>query len=259
MVPHPISRRPIRRLRVARPRGLGRGMRGLGLSLLPLLMLAPAPASAGPWPRDKGHAFVSLSHEGSGTDDGWTALYAEYGLTPRWTLALDMGQSADKTTALLIVQRAVGAQDGPGRLAFSSGIGLETGPGSQAFGMMGAAWGRSLGTPLGPGWLAVEPQLRMGVALSEDWPPTLVLDVDGTLATTASAKLDVTLGATLRPGLIVMGQLLAEQQRDGEPRARFVAAAVRSVGGRARLQLGLSTPVTGEGETALKLGTWLEF
>ncbi|MDP3340814.1 hypothetical protein [Frigidibacter sp.] len=233
------------------------------LLLLGALCLSPIAAAAGPWPRAKGDLFLSFSHETAGETGkdgaGWTALYAEYGLTPRWTLGLDLGNGEGKQTGLIFLQRAVGRQDGPGRLAFSSGIGVETGDAPQAYGMMGGAWGRSLGTPLGPGWLAVEPQLRMGVGLSQDWPPTLVLDVDGTLLTTASAKLDLTLGATARPGLIVMGQLQMERVVDGETTARLTASAVREVGRRGKLLLGVSAPVQGEGDTALKLGTWLEF
>lgn len=245
MVPHPIHRL----------------LCLLRLALLPLMVsaLAPGIAHAGPWPRAKGDVFFSLSHEVGRDGGGWSALYAEYGLTPRWTLGLDIGNSQDRTTALAFVQRAVGKQDGPGRLAFSSGIGIETGIEPQAFGMVGAAWGRSLGTPLGPGWLAVEPQLRMGVALSEDWPPTLVLDEDGKIATTGLAKLDLTLGATARPGLILMGQVQMEQALEGDPTARLTASAVRDVGRRGKVLLGLSAPVMGEGEPSLKLGTWLEF
>lgn len=240
------------------PHLLQRLLRLLRLAVL-LSLLAPGIAGAGPWPREKGHAFFSLTHETAGDGGGWTALYAEYGLTPRWTLGLDVGNSPDRTIAMAFVQRAVGAQDRPGRLAFSSGIGIETGIAPQAFGMMGATWGRSLGTPLGPGWLAVEPQLRMGVALSEDWPPTLVLDEDGKLATTGLAKLDLTLGATARPGLILMGQVQMEQALEEDPTARLTASAVRDVGRRGKVLLGLSAPVMGDGDPALKLGTWLEF
>ena len=232
---------------------------GLGVVLAALCLLANG-ASAGPWPRAKDALFLSFSHEAvaSGTE-GWSALYAEYGLTPRWTLGLDLGSNPDTQTGMIFVQRAMGRQDGPGRLAFSSGIGVETGEAPQAFGMMGAAWGRSLGTPLGPGWVAVEPQLRMGLGLTGEWPPQLVLDTDGTLLTTASAKLDVTLGATARPGLIVMAQLQMEQELEGEVSARLGASAVRDLGKRLKVQLGLAAPVQGEGEAKLKLGTWLEF
>ncbi|GGH63531.1 hypothetical protein GVY41_19275 [Frigidibacter albus] len=233
------------------------------LVVLAVLCLFAGGASAGPWPREKGDLFLSFSHETAseaGSDAaGWTSLYAEYGLTPRWTVGLDLGSGGDTQIGMIFVQRAVGRQDGPGRLAFSSGVGLQTGAAPQAFGMMGAAWGRSLGTPLGPGWVAVEPQLRMGVALTDEWPPTLVLDVDGTLLTTASTKLDLTLGATLRPKLIVMGQLQMERVVEGETTARLTASAVRDVGRRGKLQLGVSAPVQGKGDAALKLGTWLEF
>jgi len=228
---------------------------------LAVLCLAAGAATAGPWPRAKGDVFLSFSHEMAGDTEagGWTALYAEYGLAPRWTLGLDLGNAPDTQTGMIFLQRAVGRQDGPGRLSFSSGIGLQMGAEPQAFGMMGAAWGRSLGTPLGPGWVAVEPQLRMGLGLTGKWPLQLVLDVDGTLLTTASAKLDVTLGATARPGLIVMAQLQMEQELEGEVSARLGASAVRDLGKRLKVQLGLAAPVQGEGEAKLKLGTWLEF
>lgn len=235
------------------------GLRGL-CALLAALCLAAGAATAGPWPREKGALFLSFSHEAEGGGaEGWTALYAEYGLTPRWTLGLDLGNGPETQTGMVFVQRAVGRQDGPGRLSFSSGLGLQMGAAPQAFGMMGAAWGRSLGTPLGPGWVAVEPQLRMGLGLTGEWPPQLVLDTDGTLLTTASAKLDLTLGATARQGLTLMGQVQMERVLDGEDTASLTASAVRDVGRRGKLLLGVSAPLRGEGDTALKLGTWLEF
>jgi len=231
--------------------------------LMPLVAvcLAAGAVDAGPWPRAKGDLFLSFSHEAEGGkgEQGWTSLYAEYGLTPSWTLGLDLGSGPDKQTALIFLQHAVGKQDGPARLTFSSGLGLETGAESQAYGMVGAAWGRSLQTPLGPGWVAVEPQLRTGLALTEDWPPTLVLNLDGTLKKTASRKLDVTLGATVRPGLIVMGQLQMEQVAEGGSTARLSASAVRSWGARGKVLLGVSTPLAGDSAATLKLGTWLEF
>ena len=62
-----------------------------------LLLIAP-PVAGGPWMRAPGHGFVSISTEVPLSPDAtrWTynAAYAEYGLTPRLAIGLDMGMNA---------------------------------------------------------------------------------------------------------------------------------------------------------------------
>ena len=80
-----------------------------------LMMLAAAQAAAGAWPRPPGSGFVSvgfevatsrsaLSPSGLETDPspdftGYRTLYAEFGITPRLTFGLDIGQDDADTAA----------------------------------------------------------------------------------------------------------------------------------------------------------------
>ncbi|WP_126974773.1 hypothetical protein [Frigidibacter oleivorans] len=247
------------------------------LCLAAALCALPGIGQAGPWARDKGGAFLSLSQEGGGAGTGWTSVYAEYGLTPRLTLGLDAGRGSSGDDQLhLFLQQAILTGPGPNRLSLTMGAGLErrVDPASPdiAFGSLGLAWGRSLGTPLGPGWVAVEPQLRLGVEVTKDWPPTVLLTPDLKMTTALTGRLDLTLGLHVTARTMLIGQLRLDRGFEtGQGAAAGTttpvagsggsvsATAVRRIAGPAHLSLGLAAPLGEGGETALRLGSWLQF
>ena len=77
-----------------------------------LALVVGGPAAGGAWPQERGHGFVStdtrISRPQNALRDGdlatYNTLYAEYGLTDRLTLGVDLGRSvsgADKAVIFL--------------------------------------------------------------------------------------------------------------------------------------------------------------
>lgn len=93
-----------------------------GLIALPLARTA----DAGPWPREAGKTFLSLSWERDlMRDTGYAAIYAEYGLTDRLTLGLDIGADPDGLSKAIAFARVpFGQSPGGMRLALEMGTGV---------------------------------------------------------------------------------------------------------------------------------------
>ena len=90
-----------------------------------LLLSSGAPALAGAWPREQGELFISAGgnfwlSDGSQLPVYYDpTVYAEYGLTDRITLGLDM-HTADKGrigSAFVFAQVPIGRRDGPNKWA----------------------------------------------------------------------------------------------------------------------------------------------
>ena len=64
-----------------------------------LALMLPAAVQAGPWPREVGRTFLSLSGERNRAGSSYASAYAEYGLTSRTTL----GMETKPTTRYLLV------------------------------------------------------------------------------------------------------------------------------------------------------------
>lgn len=78
-----------------------------------LLAALPGVAQAGPWPREPGGVFTSLSAERDRNGNLYSGLYAEYGLNPRNTVGVEIGRaSVGETTGLIWLQRALDAGEG---------------------------------------------------------------------------------------------------------------------------------------------------
>lgn len=58
---------------------------------------------------------------------------------------------------------------------------------------------------------------------------------------------------------MLINQFRFEQRDDTGFSGKLAISAVRDLWGPAKLELGLIEPLTGEGERAVKLGTWVEF
>lgn len=235
------------------------------------LLLGLSPADAGPWPRDKGATFLSLSAERDRAGGSHGALYAEYGLTARTTLGLELNRSgAGETGAILWVQRALDRGQGTHRLAAHTGGGVvrrdgQTLPVAQA----GLSWGRGvprLGLPgWEGGWLSAQLLLRTtGTgAPVPDIEEQVVHDrpwfVSSFLTAEQVVKTDLTLGLRPRRGMMLVNSLWLEHRPEEAVSARLMSALVLDMHGPARLELGLVQPVSGPAERAVRLGTWLEF
>lgn len=97
------------------------------LCLCSLVAALPArTAHAGPWPREAGKTFLSLSWERDLMRDiGYATVYAEYGLTDRLTLGLDIGADPDGLSkAIAFARFPFGQSPGGMRLALEMGTGV---------------------------------------------------------------------------------------------------------------------------------------
>ncbi len=237
-----------------------------------LLSLWAGGVVAGPWPRGDGEVFLSFSVEQDGDSNRYTGLYSEYGLSPRHTLGLELGHStAGESSVMLWSQRAMDAGEGPDRLTLSSGVGIIRREGKLIpLVQIGAAWGRGLDSvPVlnrlpGGGWLAVDARAKL--ARSEEGEPDRTPDANGRwssrqvyLTPKTTIKAEVTLGWKARPSLMVINQLRLEDRDDLGFSAKLATSVVRDLAGPAKIELGVIMPLAGEGEPALKIGTWIQF
>ena len=172
---------------------------------------------------------------------------------------------------MLWSQRAMDAGEGPDRLTLSSGIGVIRREGKLIpLVQIGAAWGRGLDSvPVlnrlpGGGWLAVDARAKL--ARSEEGEPDRTPDANGRwssrqvyLTPKTTIKAEVTLGWKARPSLMVINQLRLEDRDDLGFSAKLATSVVRDLTGPAKIELGVIMPLAGEGEPALKIGTWIQF
>lgn len=232
------------------------------LTLAILAALLGGTAQAGPWPREAERSFLSLTHERDRAGNAHTGLYAERGLSRRRTLGLEIGHTdVGETTAMLWYQRSLDGGAGPNRLSWSMGLGVirrdgAVLPSSQAALM----WGWGFQGPWDGGWLMAEGRVTVS-GRSETVRTRQGLSVVeyAYLTPQAVAKLDLTLGIRPTPDWAIVNQLRLEAAKDEDVLVRLATSVVRDLAGPLRLEAGVIAPLSGAGEPALKIGTWLEF
>lgn len=226
------------------------------------IVLGGSAAGAGPWPREPGHHFLSFSHERDREGNSYSGLYGEYGFRPRTTLGYELGHTnVGETTALLWIQRALDDGEGPNRFAVSAGVGgVRTDQGWLGIGQVGASWGRGFEGLWGGGWMTAEARIRIAGSVDAVAAGLGLGDAASAYLTPeTSAKLDMTLGFRPAERLMVVNQLRLEQRPDADFSAKLALSVIGDVGGPAKIELGVIQPLTGPGEPALKLGSWVEF
>lgn len=232
--------------------------------LVLITALFAAPTNAGPWPREPKAVFLSFAVERDRDGDSYTGLYGEYGLTPRLTLGIELGRASEgqgETSAIIWVQRALDNGEGPNRYAIASGIGAIRRDGEIApVGLIAANWGRGIEWLPGGGWITVEGRVKFADRLEK-----LRTHTQGTVVDTAyltserTFKTDVTLGMRPMKSLMFINQIRFEDRKDSDFSTRLASSLVHDLPGPAKVELGVVTPISGPGETALKIGTWIEF
>lgn len=230
------------------------------LSRLALLFaLLPAAADAGAWARDAGGTFVALSTERDGDGNRYDGLYAEYGLGDRVTLGAEIGHSGGvQTSALVWMQRSLDDGQGVHRLSLATGAGAIRRDGQWLpLAQLALSWGRGLDRPNG-GWMTVQTQLRLaGKPVDPALPAS---EAQAALLTPDFVwKTDATLGLGMPWGLTLIQDLRLEDRPDLDFSAKYAPSLVADVPGPLRLQLGVVQPLTGPGEAAIRLGSWIEF
>lgn len=234
-----------------------------GLALLSILLAGTG--HAGPWPRDPGAVFLSLSTERDSEGNSHTGLYGEYGLNPRQTLGFELGHTNVGETGVTVwVQRALDDGSGPNRWAVSMGMGGFARDGKvDLVGLAGAAWGRGF-QRFGGGWMTIEARIKFAAIQQEVEEPEIenvVYEGDALtyLTPEVTAKAEATLGLRPTSSMRIINQLRLEHRDDTGFSARLASSLVHDLAGPAKLELGVVAPISGPGEMAFRLGTWLEF
>lgn len=235
-----------------------------GLALLPILLAGAA--QAGPWPRDPGAVFLSLSSERDSDSNSYTGLYGEYGVTARQTLGFELGRTnVGETSLSLWLQRAMDDGSGPYRWTLSLGIGGFERDGDLAgVALAGASWGRGFEGFMGGGWITVETRVKFAVLqqeVEEEEEENVVYEGDALtyLTPELTTKAELTLGLRPTDSLMFINQLRLEDRDDTGFSGKLASSLVRDLPGPAKLELGIVAPLTGPGEMAIRLGSWLEF
>ncbi|MDB6182934.1 hypothetical protein [Paracoccus fistulariae] len=219
-------------------------------------------ADAGAWMRDPKAGFLSFSSEIDLDGNSYTGIYSEYGLNARNTLGFELGYTNVGETSMMIwLQRRLGSGEGPNQWTYSTGFGAFLREG-QLFptGQIGINWGRGFEHVLGGGWMSVEARLKIAGKQEQ------VVYLQGKTLTEAefltpeiTTKIDATLGLRPTDSLMFINQLRLEDRSDVDFSARLASSLVYDFGAPAKLELGLIAPISGAGEVAVKIGTWIEF
>ncbi|WP_096784761.1 hypothetical protein [Rhodobacter sp. CZR27] len=233
----------------------------LGLAALAGAAVCAPHAHAGPWAREDGAVFLTLSQQGDAAGESWTGLWAEYGLTPRITLGIDAGVSGRGDGKFILWGQKAWVR-GEHRFAASAGIGASfIGEEVMPLAQLGGGWGRGLSTRFGAGWVAAEARAIVtarNVTFTQQLNSQALATYVYMLPET-SAKAELTLGLRPRDRLMLISQVQLEQGRDTGLDMRLANSVVYSLRDPAKLEVGLITPISGEAEPAVKLGLWLEF
>lgn len=229
------------------------------------------PALAGPWPRAEDRTFLSLSSELDRDDNSYTSLYGEYGVTPRSTFGFELGHaSAGENSALLWLQRSLDHGEGPNRWTVSAGAGMIERDGAyMPLGQIGSSWGRGFDSmPLlrripGGGWVGVDARVKVAGEIKDEEEIRQLVSEGASalnyLTAETTSKADVTLGWNATDSLMLINQIRLEDRKDTGFSGKLATSIVRDLAGPAKIELGAIAPLSGEGEPAVKLGTWLEF
>ena len=209
----------------------------------------PSLLTAGPWPRGEGNVFLSSSAfltwpagRVPEAPDIYGSGFAEYGLTDRLTLGLDIGSpdymNMDRLKAVGFVKYSLSAPEAIHQVALDLGGGTDQGTGVIR---LGASYGRGWSLMDTPGWFTLS-----GVAL---YAPERNENTFG---------LDMTVGVS-SGDMKYIAQLSAMRAYDGADYISVTPSAVRKIGKHLHLEIGASFGIRNKPDPALKLGIWQEF
>lgn len=233
------------------------------LALIILCLTAPS-ALAGPWPRAKGESFLSFALEYSDSRD-YAGLYAEYGLTEKLTLGLDLGgTSSTAKKAIAFARWPVGNTKGALRMAAQLGLGYGERWRTPPFKLVIKGGGPL--PPLPGPRPEMQPILQTGFSIGRGlkllghngW---ITLDtraeMDDHLAAHYAA--DATIGLTVPKGHKLILQVQTGSTATGASWAKLAPAYVLQLSDRQHLEMGLVAGVAGDTDIAARLGLWQRF
>jgi hypothetical protein len=220
------------------------------------------PAGAGPWSRDTGTSFLSLSNERDSAGNNYTGIYGEFGYGERRTFGYEIGHTnVGETTAMIWLQRQLDHGEGAWRLSYALGGGVLARDGELVpLGQAGIAAGRGFDGILGGGWFAAELKLKVaGETTTVVWRQGLSEIEESYLTPDVTTKAEVTLGLRPWDRMMLVNQLRLEQRKDLDLSAKLAVSLVRDLTKGVKLELGAIQPIAGPGDPAVKVGTWIAF
>ncbi|MDP2087272.1 MAG: hypothetical protein Q8K20_18915 [Gemmobacter sp.] len=221
---------------------------------LVVVMLWPVMAAPGPWPRDAGARFLSVSSTG---DTG--SVWFEQGLgRARWIVAEGRVSRAGDWDVALRYHRAMADRAGL-KLAWSLGLSVGMPLTDVVIDLPPVWWpGRTEVIVRIDPVVAVQAGLSAGVGLVRPWPGWLALDLMAEAGPQRKRlKADATLGFRPRDRWMLLLQAHG-RVGNGPPGLALASSIVWQVGRGTRLQAGLHHDLRG-GRTVAKFGNWLEF
>ena len=211
---------------------------------LPLASLLAAPVLSGPWLREEGSGFASLSIEAATFSAFESDAYAEYGLTPNLTIGAKLHTQMHQdgfgdTEAAAFLRFPLGPTDRTWRAAYDIGLSYRRDDNISGIALrLGASVGRGLSFAEG-GWLVFDASVDL---------PT------GELSTLF--KLDSTLGINVNESWKAMMQIFVSGN-DFDARVTFAPSLIwRPKRAKSQFQFGLETE---EGRTSARLSIWRDF
>ena len=222
-------------------------MRSVILAVILGMACAPA-GQAGAWLREKGRGFASSSLAIDGDNEVSTSAYLEYGLSEWLTMGGDFYYGSDLTTfqegsGIVFLRFPLGPADRVNKFAAHLGLGtrytqLEFLKAAE----VGLSWGRGLQWGDRYGWVNVDGSLNEAEEPAE-----------------RRVKLDGTVGFGLTERSKVMLQVFNTFE-GGETYSKLAPSWLFAPGGGpTTFQVGFEAPLSGGGDTTLKLGVWIDF
>lgn len=214
-----------------------------------ILAVASAPSvRAGAWLRAKGAGFTSTSVSTNKARELSTSFYFEYGLSEKITLGADISYGVDRTafqegSGIAFLRFPLGPTDQTHKFAAHVGVGARylTGfylPAAEA----GLSWGRGIEWAGRYGWVNVDTSFNSAQSPTDD-----------------RIKIDGTFGLGLTERSKVMLQMFNTIE-GGTTYSKIAPSYLFAPGGgKTTFQLSAEVPVSGGGETSLKIGIWREF
>lgn len=200
------------------------------IAFLVALAVFCLPAEAGPWPREKGSLFGTLSQDGA----HYTSLYLDLGVTARTSLTLEAGRDEAQEKALLFLRHALPLK-GKTAAALEIGAGLE---GTQPLISAGFSIGRGVVFGKRSGWVTADTRGFWGLGGFE------------------RASLGLTLGQHHGSRVMSIAQLRSEASATGITAALATSLVWEFTPGF-HTELGAEIGTTGTSKA--KLGIWFSF
>lgn len=217
------------------------------VAIITVLAVASS-ATAGAWAREEGELFIAfggnfLLSEGAQKPVHYDpTLYAEYGLSDRMTIGLDMytADAGEILTAFGFAAFPIGDIEAKNRFMASIALGVRIDPNANPETLMrgGVSWGRGMES----GWLAIDASATFGT-IDTDFRP----------------KADFTWGQNWSDNWTTTFQLQTGQGITDDFYAKISPSIIYTLRDDIKIHLGGVQALTGDQGYGLKFETWLTF